>query len=158
MIASLRQAVEADVDAIAATIRPADAREMKALGTTPEKAMREGLQRSDWTLTGLLDGVPVCMFGVAPLNILLGHGAPWMLASETLDRMDFETIRREFLPLCHRGVQIMREDYPVLLNLVDTRNTKAIRWLRLLGFKFGKNLLHHNGQAFHVFLMGNVHV
>src|SRR3546814_8896994 len=60
---------------------------MTALGTTPERAMRQGLARSDWTATGLLDGVPVCMFGVAPVNLMLGRGAPWMLAATGLDRM-----------------------------------------------------------------------
>src|SRR3546814_3570757 len=75
MKAEIRPATESDIDVILADIRPADVAEMTALGTTPERAMRQGLARSDWTATGLLDGVPVCMFGVAPVNLMLGRGA-----------------------------------------------------------------------------------
>lgn len=154
MKADIRRATEADVDVILADIRPADVAEMAALGTTPERAMREGLARSDWTAVGLLDDVPVCMFGVAPVNVMLGRGAPWMLASTALDRMPFEILRREFLPACDRAVDVMRSQYRFLFNVVDQRNRKAVRWLRMLGFNFGKHPLDIGGQTFLVFGMG----
>src|SRR3546814_19504217 len=100
MRAEIRPSTESNIDVILADIRPADVAEMTALGTTPERAMRQGLARSDWTATGLLDGVPVCMFGVAPVNLMLGRGAPWMLAATGLDRLTFEILRHELLPAC----------------------------------------------------------
>src|SRR3546814_12541897 len=92
--------------------------------------MRQGLARSDGTATGLLDGVPVCMFGVAPVNLMLGRGAPWMLAATGLDRMPFEILRHEFLPACDEAVDVMRAHYRFLFTVVHQRNRRALRWLR----------------------------
>src|SRR3546814_8010118 len=108
--------------------------------------MRQGLARSDWTATGLLDGVPVCMFGVAPVNLMLGRGAPWMLAATGLDRMPFEILRHEFLPACDEAVDVMRAHYRFLFNVVHQRNRRAIRWLRMLGFNFGKRSEEHTSE------------
>src|SRR3546814_18604389 len=107
MKAEIRPATESDIDVILADIRPADVAEMTALGTTPERAMRQGLARSDWPDTGLLDGVPVCMFGVAPVNLMLGRGAPWMLAATGLERRPFEILRPGVLPACGEAVGVL---------------------------------------------------
>src|SRR3546814_20243622 len=63
---------QARIDVILADIRPAAVAEMTALGTTPQRAMRQGLARSDWPATRLPDGVPVCLFGAAPVPLTLG--------------------------------------------------------------------------------------
>lgn len=140
---------------IAADIRDADRKEMLALGTTVEDALAEGLAHSDLAMTGLLDGVPVCMFGVSPLNIILGRGTPWMLATNRL-----EIAQVAFLRACRPVVKWMRESYPNLANVVHANNATAIRWLRWLGFRFCKDEsgklvdFNVNGHRFHVFMMG----
>src|SRR3546814_13609898 len=91
------------------------------------------------------------MFGVAPVNLMLGRGAPWMLAATGLDRMPFEILRHEFLPACDEAVDVMRAHYRFLFNVVHQRNRRAIRWLRMLGFNFGKAPFQINGQHFLVF-------
>lgn len=131
MIVAIREATEADIAHILSDIRQADVTEMAALGTTPEKAMHDGMQRSDWTLTGTLDGVPVCMFGVAPRSIILGEGLPWMLAANGLER-----VQRKFLKASRPAVDIMLENYPRLMNFVHAENHVTIKWLRWLGFSF----------------------
>ncbi len=156
MRAGLRRATEDDIPAILADIRPVDEIEMRALGTTPESAMREGLGLSDFVLTGTIDGAPVCMLGVAPHNILLGHGSPWMLASSAI-----ESAQVPFLRACRPVVAEMRRRYPLLANVVHAENRAAIRWLRWVGFRFcmeadgeAMQVREVNGHPFHVFFLG----
>lgn len=150
MTPELRTAVATDIDAMLPHIRAADVAEMAALGKTPEEAMRGGLASGDWTMTGLLDGVPVCMFGVAPISVLNGIGAPWMLATDGL-----EAAQVPFLRTCRPVVREMLASYPRLINLVDERNTVARRWLRWLGFQFDLDPLDFNGQTFLPFRLGD---
>lgn len=155
MRVSIRPAEPSDIEPILADIRPADVVEMAALGTTPDEALREGLQRSDWAMTGLLDGVPVCMFGVAPRNVILGEGTPWMLAARGI-----ESAQVAFLRACRPLVLDMLTIYPRLANAVHCENRPAVRWLRWLGFRFrddetGRAIEYGiNGHRFHVFFMG----
>lgn len=142
----IRKARPEDVALIAAHARPADVAEMAALGTTVAEALADGLARSDWAMTGCVDGVPVCMFGVAPVSILAGEGAPWMLAAEGL-----EAVQLTFLRMCRPVVARMQASYPRLMNVVDSRNVTAIRWLRWLGFAFDDNEVVIGGHAFRVF-------
>ncbi len=156
MKAAVRGAVESDIAAILADLRPSDAAEMAALGTTAEDAMRMGLSMSDWAMTGTLDGEPVCMFGVAPQNYLLGFGTPWMLATTRI-----ESSQVAFLRACRPVVQRMLETYPSLSNVVHADNAMAIRWLRWLGFTFHINANGSpatfvvNDEPFHLFAMGS---
>ncbi len=146
---------------IAADIRDADRKEMLALGTTVEDALAEGLAHSDLAMTGLLDGVPVCMFGVAPSDILLGRGIPWMLSANAIEQAQLQ-----FLRACRPVVARMRERYPHLRNIVHSENATAIRWLKWLGFRFvsedegGRTPLAFqvNGNHFYLFSMGDPNV
>lgn len=153
MRAEIRPATADDIAAIVANARPADVAEMTALGTSVEESLRGGLQCSDWTYTGLLDGVPVCMFGVAPFSILNGEGRPWMLAANGL-----EAAQVPFLRACRPVVRAMRESYPRLVNIIDDRNVVAKRWLRWLGFSFDERTMPINGVPFRVFKAGEWNV
>lgn len=149
MTPELRDAQEGDIEAMLPTMRAADVAEMAALGKTVEEALRDSLRVSDWTMTGLVDGAPVCMFGVAGVSVLGGIGAPWMLATDGL-----EAAQVPFLRACRPVVQAMRASYPRLINVVDERNTVARRWLRWLGFRFDLPPMDFNGQAFLPFRLG----
>jgi hypothetical protein len=150
---ALRWSQPGDAEAILADLRPADAAEMRALGSEPEPALRESLRISSWSATGLVDDAPVCLFGVAPTVALQGIGAPWMFATEGLAR-----VRRPFIEACRPVVDVMLQDYPRLQNLVHAQNLGALRWLRWLGFEISKGTLTHNGHAFHLFRAGDWHV
>jgi hypothetical protein len=153
MNVGIRPAVPSDMDAIVANARRADVEEMEACGTTVRDAIENGLRRSDWTLTGLLEDEPVCMFGVAPVSILGGKGAPWMLAAEGLERAQVP-----FLRACRPVIAEMRLTYPFLLNVVSADNTLAIRWLQWLGFKFDHAPIEVRGHTFLLFSMDNANV
>lgn len=148
----IRPADESDVAAIVADIRESDAVEMRLLGTDPESALLEGLRTSQWARTGLVDGVPVCMFGVLCENYLLGRGVPWMLSANGIER-----VKRRFIVECRSVVAEMRATHPVLGNIVHAENVRAIQWLKWLGFDFYRDI-ELNGATFKVFGTGQHHV
>ena len=148
MKAEVRQACHEDIQAIAAAMRAADVAEVSAShGHTPEAALASSLEHSTAAWTGLIDGVPVCMFGVGPISILAGRGAPWMLGTDGIDKWP-----RTFLRRCRPCVAAMLAVYPYLENYVDDRNDKSKLWLRWLGFELDdRTVMLPNGVAFRHF-------
>lgn len=131
MIGRLVEAVPEHVAEIEAHVRPEDAAELWAAGRqTPEQAITHCMAASVFTLTGLVDELPVCIFGVVPTSSLSGRGAPWMVGTVHLERH-----QRLFLRACRGVIDEMNAMFPKLENAVDARNIKAIRWLRWLGFE-----------------------
>jgi hypothetical protein len=118
------------IEAIAANVRRADRIEFAALMMTPGQVLRSGLALSRFACTGTVDGVPICMFGVAPIGgLLFDHGRPWMVGTSLLDDYAMHFLRR-----CRAQVAEMLNLYPVLSNYVAASNVKAIEWLAWLGF------------------------
>lgn len=114
---------------VAAQARPSDIEELWASNkTSPREAIDFGL-RTSTPLTLLMDEEPVCIFGITPLCALSGFGAPWMVGTDRLD-----TCARWFIRHCKNDLGAFFSEWSRLANLVDARNTKAIRWLRWLGF------------------------
>lgn len=128
-------------ESIALRARPADVAELQASSrSTPLEAMLRGIASSTMSYTGFVDGVPVCLFGVAPFSIMTGKGIVWMIGSTELDR---PRVQRELLRFSHIAVGYMREHYPTMLfNFVDQRNESALRWLRWLGFSFDEPIAY----------------
>lgn len=130
-----------NVDMIPATIEHAihiarharreDVLELWAAGRTdPLSAMRKGMFNSTGrALTGMIAGEPVCMWGIAEGSLLGNVGVPWMIGSARLDAHAMTFLRR-----CASQLDQLAAGYELLSNWIDARNTKAIRWLRWLGF------------------------
>lgn len=117
---------------ILAGIREADRDELFALyRQTPAEVLDASFRLSQMAWTGLVDGVPVCMFGVVKVSGAVGR--PWMIGTTDLDRYAMIFLRR-----CKKQVEAMQRRFAHLENFVDIRNQKAIDWLRWLGFRFGK--------------------
>lgn len=116
-------------DLLAWGIRQADIDECWAASRmTPEEAMREGMKVSSaWT--GLLYGIPVCMFGVTPVSLLSGTGAPWMIGTNYINRHP-----KAFLVGSKVVIRGMLAQFEHLFNFVDARNKQAVKWLKWLGF------------------------
>jgi hypothetical protein len=132
--AQIVAALPEHIEAIANHVREADREELwEASCSTPQAVMERALMVSSRAWTGLIDGVPVCMFGAAPVSSLSETGRPWMVGTDHLDRHS-----KLFLRRCRHTVAAMLEDFPVLENYVDARNVRAIEWLRWLGFTFSE--------------------
>lgn len=131
MTAEIVPARAGHIPAIAAQVREEDRAELWAAGCiTPLDCMFHGLEHSRKSWTGLLDGEPVCMFGVVPSSILGNVGRPWMVGTRHLDAHPFVFLRR-----CRGYIREMREGFDRLENHVDARNERAIEWLTWLGFE-----------------------
>jgi hypothetical protein len=114
--------------AIAANARQADIDELWAQArATPLAAMRIGLCHG--AKTGLLDGVPVCMFGVTPHGA--DAGVPWMVTARGMESL---SAQKRLLTASRAEFDAMKARYSMLFNVVDERNDAAKRWLAWLGF------------------------
>jgi len=118
------------LDAVADCLRPADRQEIWAATlATPHEALDISLSFSTLAWTGLIDGVPFVMFGVAAASPWCRHGIPWLLSGPQI-----EIHRTAALRLCRRYIKEIAEQHPILANFVDARNRTSIRWLKWLGF------------------------
>ena len=111
-------------------MRKEDRAEVSALGYTPVEALRASLAGSEVAETAVLGDSVVAMWGVAP-QTQLGHKAfVWMLGTDLVPKHPRELLRgsKSFLEHIH-------QQYPLLECLVDTRYTKAVRWIKWMGFK-----------------------
>lgn len=132
MKADIVVADKSHIAAIAENIREADKLElMLAAMISPVDALSQSLERSDMAWTGLIDSVPVCMFGVVPLTALGNIGSPWLISSRLID-----VHAHTFLVRCKRVVVMMAQSYDLLVNWVHEDNIAAIQWLNWLGFDF----------------------
>lgn len=147
----VRPAVWADVLAIAPNLRPEDVRECQAQTLlAPLAAMEFVMRHAVRAWTGLVDGVPVCMFGVSRM-VAVGTdvGTPWLFGTPLIDKYE-----RSFLRRNRDMVREMSALFSVLENWVDIRNHKAVRWLRWLGFEIHEPEPHGPlGRLFYRFTM-----
>lgn len=127
---SIVPATAEHIPAIAAHVRPADRDEMWALSCqTPDSVLRSALAASDFARTGMVDDIPVCMFGVVSTSLLSRTGRPWMIGTVHLEKWAMIFLRR-----CGGQVREMLSGYRILENFVDVRNARSIEWLDWLGF------------------------
>lgn len=146
----VREVSPGDVEALVAGMREADRIEVEACGHRPAEALADAIARSMPCWTATINGQVACIFGVAPLSLLGGLGAPWMLGTVLLDRHP-----RALMTHCRPYLNRMREVFPRLVNFVDARNERSIRWLKALGFRFHEAAPHGPfGLPFHRFEMG----
>ena len=140
-----------DADALVANLRPADIAECEALlGPGRERwALEQSMQRSPLCWVGCADGEVACIFGVSPLSLVGGQGAPWLLGTPLVERHRGAFIRRNPAYIAR-----MLAAFPHLLNIVDARNIKSIAWLRKLGFTIHPTMpAGVSGMPFHPFSM-----
>lgn len=130
----IRKALPGDVPEVAGRMREEDRREVWAASmSTPEGALELSFEKSAIVWTGLIDGRPEAMFGVAPMSLLGNNGTAWLLGTPELGK-----IPRTFMIESRAFVRAMLEVFPVVINFVDQRNAPSLRWLRWLGAKFGE--------------------
>ena len=91
--------------------------------------MLNGLKFSEKAFTGLVNGWPVCMWGVVSEGLIGNVGTPWMVGSRLLD-----VHARTFLRRCRKPLVEIFRGYDKLENYVDARNVRSIQWLRFMGF------------------------
>lgn len=126
-----------------------DVIECRAAGHEPKEALRHGLRASTLSWTFCLDGKPAAMIGVVPASFIDGHARIWMLGTDEVDRA-----ARVVVKLGPRLLGRIRGEWPRLDNLVAVNNSRAVRFLRWLGFAFDEEVRYVGGVAFRRFSIG----
>lgn len=99
---------------------------------------------SDEAYALLFDGEVAALFGVARGSLLNGTAAVWLLTGHLADKYRIAFVRNMRIALAY-----LASKWPVLGNMVDARYTKAIRFLKYLGFEFGEPVfIGRDGVAF----------
>jgi hypothetical protein len=127
----VRSAFPQDAADLAGRLRAADLREMKAAsGEQPLTILERGITFSDPCLA-IIDqkDLLLALFGVVPDPRARQVGQVWLMASDNL--VEHST---SFLRQSREWVGRLQQDYRVLWNTVDARNTVHIRWLTWCGF------------------------
>lgn len=147
---AIRPTTPEDILACSVSIRAADRAECWAAAKwEPEEALWVGLAVSDPCLTALVDGSVVCIFGVVPVSILGGRGSPWLIGTDLLERHALIFLRQS-----RACIAQWSQEYALLSNYVDARNTAAMRYLRWLGFTLAPAApFGPLGLPFHRFIM-----
>lgn len=129
---TVRPVQPGDCEILAAGLRQADYDEvLAASGQDPLTVLLESVALTPKVQAALFDGRLACIFGMAPLGLLGDTGAPWMLGTSEIDRHPSALMRH-----CIPYIAEMLVDRPHLINFVDARNVRSIRWLKRLGFEF----------------------
>lgn len=132
MIGSVRFSILEDCYTIANNIREDDRREILAVsGGDPLDALVQGFMFSDKPRTVLAGNTVCAMFGSGQVEPNVG--AVWLLGTD-----DINNISRQFLRESKKWLDELYENYDLLFNYVDERNTVHIKWLKWLGFDFIK--------------------
>lgn len=119
------------VQSIAPRMRAEDAAELYAsIGLEPLDGLRSSFERSLYSWTWLVDGVPATMFGIGTANVIGDTGVVWMMGTDLVaDHWP------AFLRATRRNLHKLLAIYPNLTNNVDARYADCIAWLRWLGFE-----------------------
>jgi hypothetical protein len=118
---------------IAANVRDADRQELYDFcQLLPLEAIEQSFDAAAAVWTGMIDDIPMCMFGVTDAVDRPGVGIPWLITT-----VDIEQYSLTFLKHCRPVVASMKKEFKLLENYVAVNNILAITWLKWLGFKFG---------------------
>ncbi len=125
-------ATAADAEELAPRLRPEEIAEVLAAdGMEPLQALLESVSVSQEAYAVRLNGEVAFIFGVMLVDESpdCGRiGAAWLLSSGLVDRypVTFWRISKNMLPW-------LLERWDALINAIDVRHTKAIRWAKRLG-------------------------
>jgi len=128
----IKVATSVDAYLVGTNLRKEDERELTRSGQMDHlKVVMDSFRASTLCWVGYSEEGVVAIGGVTALDIP-DVGAPWMLSTPLLHK-HFTKLLRVTKPY----VAKMNEAYPILYNMTDVHNTKAIAWLQWAGFSLG---------------------
>lgn len=126
------------VEHLVATLRPDDRRELEAFGIEPSLGLRLCIEQSAEAFTALEAGAPIACWGVVAPSIIGSAVAwPWLLTAHGVEHHKVRFFKEN-----RRWLAAVLTRYPRLEVLVDAKYTRALTWLRRLGFTV------HDGALF----------
>jgi hypothetical protein len=136
----IREALPGDCWLLLTDLRQAEVDELEQLGVDSEKCMRIGLLAGG-ARTVFIDDEPAAMFGIIDAG---EHNVVWAVFTQAIDRHPIAFLRES-----RRLAEAFERD---VINYVDARNVKAVKWFRWLGFEVSEPVPYGpNGALFHRF-------
>ncbi len=132
-------------------VRPEDKRELwGAMHWTPYNALVHSVRQTDTGVySGMVDDAVLCIFGISRKTLISSVGVPWMVATNALPVHTLAWARRN-----RKVFAAVTAGWPSLENYVDARYTKAVRWVKWLGFTVEEaRPFGPDGVLFHRFTM-----
>lgn len=135
MTVDIRPLRDEDMRALSARLRSMDRLEVVCAmpGQPVDAALVEAGRNSIRSRAGFWNGDLVACWGIVPRDAAHGDGAPWLLATDAIDRPE---VRRAFIRHGSTEMQSLVNGYGRLWNVVHRDNATARRWLRFMGFEF----------------------
>lgn len=131
MTVTYRKATVDDAVALFPRLRVDDLREVTlSSGNNVEASLVKAVEVSEVCLCAEDEEGIICLWGIARHDS--SRGSIWMLAADSVYKYTKELIGIK--PWVHS----MLPHYGTLYNYVHADNKRSIRWLKMLGFKFGE--------------------
>lgn len=130
----VRRSQAEDVIYLGPRLRLADMAEIAACsGEPPTLALGRGFANSIPCYTAFYHSRPAAMFGVVPMQTAdyPRVGGIWMLGSD-----EIPLFSKSFMRHTKSWLDKLCENYDIVANQVDARNTRHINWLKRCGFVF----------------------
>lgn len=131
MNVELSPVTEQDIEELLADMLPADRAEVLALGHDLEWAVRNSVTTSLECVAIRKNGRLASLTGLGQPLALDEAAQPWLLSTNLILRHP-----RDVLRLSHLIFERWRSEHPYMVNYVDVRHERAIRWLGWLGADF----------------------
>lgn len=149
-VVEFRPPLARDISYLARHLRQADVDEVRASGYDDTlEAITYSVRSSTHCAMVAINGTPVAVVGLVPINLVAGVAAPWMLGTDAVTRE-----RRALMTYTKPYIRTMLKAYPHLVNYVHAPNTVAVNWLRHIGFSIGPAEPYGpRGELFHRFEM-----
>ena len=124
-----------DAVSLSSRLRPEDATEVRlGTGRPAEEVLVESVAISEVAEAAVVDGVVIAIRGISlaslPGNAIIG--VPWMLCSPDVLRWSKRMVKDAIEWVAHHG-----NTYHIMGNMVHAENTKALGWLKHIGFTIG---------------------
>lgn len=104
---------------------------MLATGVSVEEGVRASCAKSEsWAVR--VDGELLGIFGLSPISYVPDVVQPWLLTTSLADRKPVLFVR-----LSKELFSVLRRRHDGMINFVDARYERALRWARMLGFEVG---------------------
>lgn len=152
-IYTIRDATIDDMETLLQNMREADKEEVRVFGADIMKILRMSYLGSMMCKAVEHEDGLLCIYGVASIDLSAGIGCPWMLGTKLLESKH----KKAILSMSSQCLESVQSLFPNgLKNFVDSRNRKAIRWLKWMGFRFDEPVPIGSGSVpFYPFSMGD---
>jgi hypothetical protein len=136
----IRESIPGDRWLILSDLREEEELELQALGHSCDDCMRLGLAYSR-AYTMFVGDEPMGMFGVMEFG---DHNVLWGVFTKAIERHPITFLRA--------SLRFMDDLTHEVVNYVDARNVKAVKWFRWMGFEVSDPVPYGiNGELFHAF-------